>query len=507
MDWSQSPEYVYLTTDDEKKEWKKVATDADAEKFIALFWAKRDPDIKTPQNEFRERFEALAKLADERFALGKKRGALTERGKALILIGVPKQVAQSSKSGISGAPGTVGAIGGSSATGVAVPAGEIGSGGAAAIVTQFLYEESQLPKWSDVKSLDLRFQVDVSMQTEHLVEGMSAAKRLEKKAVEMALVNPGLKEVPVYKTRAEVEAEQKAANEAAAEAAKGPALSAPVKELLEGTLQKEPFGALSLMGLAYRDGATRLMAQLFAPAAAVPAPEGAKLAILVRDKAGKDAARIEEAAGLQKTRGDWFVDRAIRALPGEYEVAAALLDASGKVLVSARRPVTVGALPPAFGVSALFVAYNDFPSEAPKADDAFTFSARKFVARGEGRLEAADGLSYAIRIYNPSVDPVTKTILVRRSMKVKPKSGPAIDVPQPPDEPAPAPDVKDAKMTLVLDLAGNIVENNLGQYFRPGEYELRFTVTDGVSGAKVEATAPFSVVGTLPAPGAAPKKK
>ena len=76
-DWVRSPDSVYLATDDEKKEWKKIASDQDAEKFIALFWAKRDPDLKTPQNEFRERFEYLVKLADERFALGRTRGALT----------------------------------------------------------------------------------------------------------------------------------------------------------------------------------------------------------------------------------------------------------------------------------------------------------------------------------------------------------------------------------------------------------------------------------------------
>ena len=42
---------------------------------------------------------------------------------------------------------------------------------------------------------------------------MSPAKRLENKAAQMALVNPDLKEVPVYKTREQAEAEQKTAVE------------------------------------------------------------------------------------------------------------------------------------------------------------------------------------------------------------------------------------------------------------------------------------------------------
>ncbi|HEY5190475.1 MAG TPA: hypothetical protein VII77_00715, partial [Candidatus Deferrimicrobium sp.] len=41
-DWEKSPASVYLATDAEKKDWKKVASDEEAEKFVALFWARRD---------------------------------------------------------------------------------------------------------------------------------------------------------------------------------------------------------------------------------------------------------------------------------------------------------------------------------------------------------------------------------------------------------------------------------------------------------------------------------
>src|SRR6202521_4928605 len=68
-DWKKSPEYEYLITSPEEKEWKAVKTDADAEKFIAVFWARRNPDPKNPDNVFRQRFEALVKLADEDFTL------------------------------------------------------------------------------------------------------------------------------------------------------------------------------------------------------------------------------------------------------------------------------------------------------------------------------------------------------------------------------------------------------------------------------------------------------
>ncbi|HSP93285.1 MAG TPA: hypothetical protein VLU06_01950, partial [Thermoanaerobaculia bacterium] len=39
-DWAKSPEAYFLTAP-EKQEWTKVQSDADAEKFIADYWARR----------------------------------------------------------------------------------------------------------------------------------------------------------------------------------------------------------------------------------------------------------------------------------------------------------------------------------------------------------------------------------------------------------------------------------------------------------------------------------
>lgn len=505
-DWDKSPEYAYLATDDEKKEWKKNATDQDAEKFIALFWARRDPDLKTPQNEFRERFEALVKKADELFALGKKRGALTERGKALILIGPPKSIARGSSAPTAGDDTTTGLGPQGSLSG----AGVIGAAGATTIMTEFVYEKAQLPPWAGVQSLDLKFSVDTGLSTEQFVAGAGPARKLETKAAQMALVNPQLKDLPVYKTKEQVAAEQKTAADQAAEEAKGPALSAAARTTLEG-LAKEPFGPLALLPVSYRDGATRLMIQLYVPGSAAGTGEGTKLLILARDKDGKDAIRLEEAAGLRKTKGDFFTDRSFRIVPGDYDVAAALVDANGKVIASGRRPAHVPGLPSDFAASPLLVAINDFPVDAPKPDEPFTFSARRFVVKGDGRVDPSDGLSYAVRLYNPPVDPVSRTITLKRTLKIKPKGQPAIDVPTPPEEPAKVPEQKEPG-ALVLDIAGGVVDSNLGHYFRPGDYELRLTLTDAATQKKLDLVAPFTVTGTLPASPAkpaapAPKKK
>jgi GWxTD domain-containing protein len=487
-DWDKSPEYAYLATDAEKKDFKKIASDEDAEKFIALFWARRDPDLKTPRNEFRERFDALVKLADERFPIGRKRGALTERGKALILIGPPREIASKATS--------------SADTPMTGGGGVTGTGGGAAMIYTFMYDKAHLPPWSDVQSQELKFVVDVGLGTESLLD-MSPAKRLETKAAQMAIVTPDLKEVPVYKTREQAEAEQKTA----VEAAKGPALAPPARAAID-SLPKEPFGPLAVLSIAYRDGATRLSVQLYAAASAVGTGEGTQLAIVVRAADGSEAARIDEDAKLRKSRSDFFADRALRVLPGDYDVAAVLLDASGKVLVSGRRPATVPVLPTEFSASSLVIAVNDFPTENPKADDPFTFSARRFVVKGDGKLDPSDGLSYAVRVYNPPVDPVGRTVTLRRTIKLKPKGQPPIDVPTPPEEPQKVPDDKEGG-ALVIDLAGGVIESNLGQYLKPNDYELRITIMDPGTQKKLDLVAPFTVVGTAaaPAPAAAPKKK
>lgn len=491
-DWEKSPESVYLATDDEKKEWKKIVSDEDAGKFVGLFWARRHPNIETtPQNVFREQFEARVKVADERFALGKRRGALTERGRALILIGPPKSVSSKAMLGsgqeFGSAAGTM--------------PGAAGSSGGTTVMVQWLYEKTQLPVWVDVQALDLKFEVDQTALVERLLD-TGAARRLETKAAQVARVNPQIKDVPVYKTKEQVAADQKIAADKAAEESKGPALSEGARVALDG-LPREPNGSLALLPVSYRDGASRLMLQLFVPAGAPGAFDGAKLIVLARDKDGKDAVRLEEAAALRKSKADFFTDRAVRVIPGDYDVAAALVDPAGKVLASARRPVTVPSPPTEFAASALVVAVNDFPVEAPKPDDPFTFSARRFVVKADGRLEAADGLSYAVRLYNPPVDPVTRTVTLKRTVKIKPKGQPAIDVPTPPEEPAKVPEQKD-QGTLVLDIAGAVVDTNLGQYLRPGDYELRVTLTEPTTQKKLELATPFTVVG--PAKTEAPAK-
>jgi GWxTD domain-containing protein len=489
-DWSKSPEFSGLAVESEQKEWKKIASDEEAERFIQLFWAKRDPDLKTPVNEFKIAFDQRVKEADQLFALPRTRGALTERGKLYVLVGSPKNLLR--VTGIKPQP--------LAPPGQIPPPNDPGTSIGESIVT-FTYEAAQLPDWASVKSLTAQFVVETSRD---FVAGRNGGdvNSLEVKARTAALRNPGLKESPHFRTAAEIEAEMKAAEAAAGEALKGPTLSAPVRQALEETLSKGDAGALTLFPITVREGETRLQVQLFAPApTGAPGPD-AKLAMLVKDKAGADAARLEEVTAFDPVRGGFLASRFFAVPPGEYGVTAAVFDASGKLVASAKRSVTVVAAGADFSVSPLVIASNFFPVPKGKSEEAFTLNGHRFVTKGD-RLDPEDGLSFVIRVYNPAVDPASKTVHLSRIVKIKAKGAPAMDVPQPKDDPIPVPDSKEPPGILTVDVAAVLIETNLGEYLRkPGDYDLKISITDEVSKKTAEASTRFTVTGTLP-----PKKK
>lgn len=498
-DWSKSPEFTFLATDAEQKEWKKVASDEEADRFVQLFWAKRDPNLKTPVNEFKVVFDQRVKETDQLFAMPRLRGALTERGKLWILLGRPRTLKR--EAGIKPQPGARLTVADNPNLTTAIPPpNEPGTSIGESIVT-FTYEAAELPEWATIKSLTAQFVVEESRD---FVAGKNAAdlKGLEVKARMTALRNPSLKEPPHFRTPAEIEAEMKAAEAAAAEASKGPALSATVRQALEELLPKEDAGALTVFPITVREGAIRLQVQLFAPAPAGAPGADAKLAMLVRDKSGADAARLEEVTGFDTARGGFLASRLFAVPPGEYAVAAAVFDASGKLVASAKRSATVVAAGSEFSVSPLVIASSFFSVPKGKSEEAFTLNGHHFATKG-GRLDPEDGLSFVLRVYNPAVDPVSKTVRLSRIVKIKPKGAPAMDVPQPKDDPIPVPDSKEPPGILTVDVAAALIDGNLGEYLRKaGDYDLKVSITDEVSKKTAETSATFTVTGTLP-----PKKK
>jgi GWxTD domain-containing protein len=84
--WPETPA-GFLLTKAERKAYEQIKSDAEAKAFIELFWAKRDPNLDTPLNEFKAAFEMRVEAADKAFTFGQTRGALSDRGRVLLLLG------------------------------------------------------------------------------------------------------------------------------------------------------------------------------------------------------------------------------------------------------------------------------------------------------------------------------------------------------------------------------------------------------------------------------------
>jgi GWxTD domain-containing protein len=81
----------YIITEEEKKVFKDLQSEEEKEKFIEQFWARRDPDPRTPENEFKEEHYLRIAYANERFASGIP-GWKTDRGMVYIMYGKPAEI-------------------------------------------------------------------------------------------------------------------------------------------------------------------------------------------------------------------------------------------------------------------------------------------------------------------------------------------------------------------------------------------------------------------------------
>lgn len=86
-------EVAYIITAREREVFRELKTDRERDIFIEAFWKQRDPDPKTPRNEFREEHYRRLAYADEMFGRDTPRpGRKTDRGRVYIVLGPPLTV-------------------------------------------------------------------------------------------------------------------------------------------------------------------------------------------------------------------------------------------------------------------------------------------------------------------------------------------------------------------------------------------------------------------------------
>jgi len=77
---------------DEEKTFKDLKDKADRDEFQKIFWARRDPDLETPANEFQAEYDKARAAADAKYRVGGTPGSQTDCGRVALLLGEPDDV-------------------------------------------------------------------------------------------------------------------------------------------------------------------------------------------------------------------------------------------------------------------------------------------------------------------------------------------------------------------------------------------------------------------------------
>lgn len=100
--WADSPQGWFMTSA-ERAQWSTLTSEAEAEKFVADFLAKRD-------SKFASEIAKRVEMADKYFTVGETRGSHALRGKVVILLGPPSSMDISAKKTASRAGGRTGSV-------------------------------------------------------------------------------------------------------------------------------------------------------------------------------------------------------------------------------------------------------------------------------------------------------------------------------------------------------------------------------------------------------------
>ena len=82
---------LYIISPEEESVFTMLTTDDEKDAFIEQFWLRRDPDLNTSQNEFKEEHYRRIAYANERFYAGVN-GWVTDRGRVYITMGPADEV-------------------------------------------------------------------------------------------------------------------------------------------------------------------------------------------------------------------------------------------------------------------------------------------------------------------------------------------------------------------------------------------------------------------------------
>jgi len=480
-DFGKGPEQ-WIMTPQEQAAWKSVKNDAEAQAFVDLFWARRDPSPGTPVNEYRDNFEAAVKYADEHFGEGRRRGALTDRGRVLILLGPPTRVEST--------PG--------SRTGISTDTG--GSNAEQQAARQvWVFDPAKVPASVPVR---IGFADQFGNGTWALERGAGVdLADVTRRVLAQSIVSPNLTEAPkhvVQMTEKQLPTTATTAPTVASIGAfKTPALQTAAENFKADQYKKADVTyteMLSPMGEYF------VPVQLYIPKSmGLTADQVTTFFGRVIDSTGTPVAIFEEPAALSTSAGDLYFDRSLSTLkPGTYDAVLGLAGKAGNPVVLTSTKMELKPLAKDETAVSRLVLSNDVhqTDTAAVAGAPYAFGRVKMVPKGDHIFSNKDEVTYFVEIVNPGIDPATNLPKLQVKLELagsgtKEKPGRTISAPISDATPLPltgAPGV--GQYAIMAGIPLGEMKNPLPA----GDYTLRVKVYDKVKNTSWSVEQPLKLV-------------
>jgi GWxTD domain-containing protein len=423
-DWAKSPE-AYFLTPSEREAWSAVKSDDEAEKFIATYWAKRDPTPATTQNEFKDGVMRRIAAADEQFKARRyAKGSESARGHVFIVLGAPNRATQTALGPTDG--------GATPDTGLGAPGTAAGgarsdlSGGSPATVNWTYNKDHFTADWG-IPEMRVRFSVDPMRGSDDMAKDPIVDRAMAVIA-EKTIVNPGAvaggaaapaapASTGVTVSKPTVPTVGAAGAAAAAPPPPAPAtatLPAATRASLDALVKEkkdEPNQAYWGGPFHSIPGDGFYAFQLYITADKAPTGP-ARFGGIVTTASGQEAASYWEEVTLSEmktgSRADKVYERSIVLPAGNYRGAFGLFTPDGATaLASASATFRIDPKPADFNVSPLILTNTLTPlTKRPSPTDPFVFGMDKPIRvepKADRRFTKQDSLWYFYTVWNPKL--------------------------------------------------------------------------------------------------------
>ncbi len=489
VDWFNGP-VQFIMSKEEIAKWKSLKTDEEANAFVALFWARRDPTPDTPRNEARELFEARVQWADKNLKDGgKQRGAMTDRGKTFILYGQPKRIerATAERSPNFDTSGSLQKDERVSDNWV-----------------QWIYEGDDVKNTFLVPRATIRF-VDRMGTEEYKVErGAVDLVAAQNRAITRMILSPELTAPPSFAPAAATPAPVAAPTTMTALAT--PALATAVTEFKAAAKNPYDSKAFATWGeYVTPTGEYYVPVMLYVPkSSGITADGDVTFFGVVEDESGKSVLAFEQPARLAVAKDDLFIDKSLSLPAGKHRGIFGIARNGTPLAITSTDMTLAGSLDKdATAVSQLLLSnYVAAAQDVTAPTEPFSFGGVKVVPKADKSFRSSDELWFFFAMRNPGLaEPIapTEASATGAVADARPKIQLKMDVEgkgpdgKPIKKSAPPREVDAVPMKGVPGHYG--IGNAIPlESFKPGDYTITLKVMDTVKKTSYTLSESFKVV-------------